>query len=45
MGVLAFMRVYSGKISSRIQLFNSRKNTLEKLGGVYRVRADQYVHV
>ena len=45
MGMIALMRVQSGKIESRISLYNSRTKINEKMGSIYRVRADQYIHV
>lgn len=45
MGPLAYTRIYSGELKKNTNLLNSTNNTPEKIGHIYRVRANQYVPV
>lgn len=45
MGPLAYTRIYSGEMKKTTNLLNSSTNTPEKIGHIYRVRANQYVPV
>lgn len=45
MGPLAYTRIYSGEMKKNTNLLNSSTGTHEKIGHIYRVRANQYVSV
>jgi elongation factor G len=45
MGPLAYTRIYSGELKKAMNLMNASVNSPEKIGHIYRVRANQYVPV
>lgn len=44
-GVLTFLRIYSGSLSSGLSLYNVNREYTEKLGRLYQVNADEYKEV
>jgi elongation factor G len=45
LGSLAYTRIYSGELGARSTILNSTLNLVEKIGHVYRVRANRYVAI